>query len=62
MIISAAHSYHCLHGRNEDVWGPDTYEFRPERWLEMKDQVESPIGMYGNLYGHAWCCCAGVEH
>jgi len=39
-----------LHGRNQDVWGPDAHAFRPERWFEMKDQVESPVGVYGNLY------------
>lgn len=39
-----------FHGRNQDVWGPDAHEFRPERWFEMKEQVESPVGVYGNLY------------
>ena len=51
-----------IHGRNKDVWGPDAYEFRPERWLEMKEQVESPVGMYGNLYGRSRSFDAGVEH
>ena len=41
-----------FHGRNPDMWGPDAYVFRPERWLEMDGQVESPVGVYGNLYGH----------
>ena len=27
------------------MWGPDAYEFRPERWSEMKEQVESPVGV-----------------
>ena len=40
--------------RNPYLWGPDAYEFRPERWLEMKEQVELPVGVYGNLYGHSW--------
>ncbi|KAF9778997.1 cytochrome P450 [Thelephora terrestris] len=34
---------------NKDVWGPDAYEFRPERWLDMNEKVESPVGVYGNL-------------
>lgn len=38
-----------FHGRNQDVWGPDAHEFRPERWFEMKERVESPVGVYGNL-------------
>jgi len=42
-----------FHGRNQDVWGPDAHEFRPGRWFEMKGQVESPVGVYGNLYAAA---------
>ena len=41
-----------LCGRNRDLWGSDAYAFRPERWLEMDGQVESPVGVYGNLYGY----------
>ncbi|KAF9645980.1 cytochrome P450 [Thelephora ganbajun] len=33
---------------NKDLWGPDPYEFRPERWLDMKEP-ESPVGVYSNL-------------
>jgi hypothetical protein len=32
------------------VWGADSYEWRPERWLEADQDPESPIGVYGNLY------------
>jgi len=58
----AVYSCHCFRDRNKDVWGPDAYEFRPERWLEVKEQVESPVGVYGNLYGHAWSFDAGIEY
>ena len=33
---------------------PDAQEFRPERWFGMSDRVESPVGVYGNPYDHAW--------
>ena len=53
-----------LHGRNQDVWGPNAHEFHPERWFEMKEQVESPVGVYGNLYVAArgiWMGCPSVD-
>ena len=56
------YSYNHFYDRNKDVWGTDAYEFRPERWLEMKEQVESPVGVYGNLYGRAGCFGAGIEY
>jgi len=34
---------------NKDLWGPDAYEFRPERWFGMNEEPESHIGVYGNL-------------
>ena len=36
--------------RDKDMWGPDAYEFRPERWLDTDDSKPfSPVGVYGNL-------------
>ena len=58
----AVYSYKKSCDRNKDVWGSDAYDFRPERWLETKEQVEFPVGVYGNLYGHEWSFDAGVEH
>ena len=50
-----------LCGRNQDLWGPDAYEFRPERWFEMNEKVDSPVGVYGNLYGLSCSSGAAVE-
>jgi len=46
-----------FHDRNEGLWGPDAREFRPERWFKINEQVESPVGVYGNLYGHRSVPC-----
>jgi hypothetical protein len=32
------------------VWGPDSYEWRPELWLDANGDPESLVGAYGNLY------------
>jgi len=34
---------------NQDVWGTDACAFRPERWFGLREQAESPVGVYGNL-------------
>ena len=44
--------HYCFHDSNQDLWGPDAHCFRPERWLGMDEQVDSPVGVYGNLYGN----------
>ena len=53
-IVSSTLRSYCRFRRNEGVWGPDALQFRPERWLEMNGEMESPVGVYGNLYGHTW--------
>ena len=55
-------TYHRSRNRNQDLWGPDAYEFRPERWLETNEHIETPVGVYGNLYGYSWCFYGAVEY
>ena len=40
-----------LFRRNSDVWGQDADKFRPERWFDINEKLESPVGVYSNLYG-----------
>ena len=40
-----------LFHRNSDVWGQDADEFKPERWFDINEKLESPVGVYSNLYG-----------
>ena len=38
--------------RNPDVWGPDSYEWKPERWLSLLPETVSAAhipGVYSNL-------------
>ena len=48
--------------RNHGLWGSDAHVFRPQRWFEMSDEVESPVGVYGNLYGRTWYPGGAVGH
>jgi len=50
-VLEGTHVYisSAAYNLNKDVWGPDAYEFRPERWLEMNGEPELPVGVYGNL-------------
>ena len=36
------------------MWGSDAYEFRPERWLDLNEKSESPVGVYSNLCVPYW--------
>ncbi|KAI0032662.1 cytochrome P450 [Vararia minispora EC-137] len=35
--------------RSVDVWGEDAQEFRPERWQDLPEKVQSMPGVYSNL-------------
>jgi len=50
-IPKGTHIAISLHGYNlnPELWGPDAHVFRPERWFEMSQGIESPVGVYGNL-------------
>jgi len=50
----------AAYNRHPDLWGPDPHVFRPERWLDMKeDKVK--FGVYGNLgiFGAGIHACIG---
>ncbi|KAG0230597.1 hypothetical protein BGW42_000861 [Actinomortierella wolfii] len=40
-------SSYCM-ARVTDIWGPDAYEFRPERWLISDNTTKSPFGKFKN--------------
>jgi len=42
--------------------GPDAHVFRPEWWFEMNQHIESPVGVYGNMCGHARDSGGAVEY
>lgn len=53
---------YCAWGvfRNKDVWGEDSYAFRPERWLEAKGEklreMESTMEL---VFGYGRWQCLG---
>jgi cytochrome P450 len=39
--------------RNPEVWGPDSYEWKPERWLHPLPKTVEEAHMPG-VYSHLW--------
>lgn len=46
----------CVHA-NEDFWGKDTLEFRPERWLDSESAFK--LDRYGLSFGQGARACLG---
>jgi len=51
--------------RNPEIWGPDSYEWKPERWLALPDSVSGARipGVYSNLmtFGGGSRACIGFK-
>jgi len=51
--------------RNPEIWGPDSYEWKPERWLSPLPQtvIDARIpGVYSHLYVLvAFCNALGIH-
>ncbi|KAJ7921152.1 cytochrome P450, partial [Mycena leptocephala] len=49
------------YNRNPDVFGQDAHLFRPERWLDDTVQLNTRLGVYGNLmtFGSGHRACIG---
>jgi len=50
----------AAYNRHPNLWGPDPHVFRPERWLDMKEN-KVKFGVYGNLgiFGAGIHACIG---
>jgi len=50
----------AAYNRHPELWGPDPHVFRPERWLDMKED-KIKFGVYGNLgiFGAGVHACIG---
>jgi cytochrome P450 len=47
--------------RNPEIWGPDSYDWKPERWLNPLPEAVTGAripGVYSNLYVHVVFCIA----
>lgn len=48
-------------GRNEEIWGADSQEFRPERWISEKNTlIDMPTFKY-NVFGAGPRACPGKD-
>ena len=37
-------------GRNKELFGEDSHNFDPDRWLDSRVKKSSAVGIVGNLY------------
>ncbi|KIK60887.1 hypothetical protein GYMLUDRAFT_244040 [Collybiopsis luxurians FD-317 M1] len=44
-VIGSIQAYN----RNKDIFGEDSFEFNPNRWIEGRVQTDTPLGVYANL-------------
>jgi len=53
---------YCAWGvfRNEEIWGEDANEFRPERWIENSpERLKEMDDIWGLIFGYGKFACMG---